>query len=778
MEKEFDVIIVGGGPAGLRAAEKTAEKGLKVLLLEKDQEIGSPVRCGEGLGLGWFNRLGIEPKPEFAVQPMYGAVLYSPLGKELVVRFDRITGYIIERRIFEKHLAREAARKGARIIAKTTAIDVLKEGNQITGVKALIDGIETELKAKIVIAADGVESVIARKAGLDTTNSLYHVDSGYQYEMAGVKISHPDLIALYFTNNYAPRGYCLTGDTEIFARNTVKKISDVGIGEEVLTLDGWMPVSDVSEREYAGEIVSVTPTMLNKEAKLTADHLVYVWNKNNGFEWKKAKDLIETKKELRGKGDYLVFPIAEEKKQKFIDVSKYYEGIEKNGLIYPKGRNQFGKEFPYRHGIPRDLEFSEELMEFFGYYVSEGSINSNGVIIPNTDKKIIKRLMRIGKKVFGFQPNLWVQKRQEYSYKDCIQVNFGSKIVKKLTFSLFGKGSKEKHLPKFVYGLTNRQKLAFLKGCFRGDGSVFKSSEGLDVLSYTTSSKSLVYDLWYLLASMNIVAAVSHKKKKNSFQLRIRGKQLDKLSSIFGELNHGNAERNTGFLIKNNKVFLGIRKLNSEYFSGKVYDIQTTGSFCPFFAVHNCWIFPKGKDYANIGVGILGSDIKTAKKYLDEWLETQPELKNGSKIIVNAGCIPVGGFLDKMTLNGLIVVGDAAHQVNPIHGGGMGIAMEAADIAAEVIKEAFEKNDFSDKFLSQYTSKWYEKRGNKLKNILKKRKMLESISDKDFEVLVNSLSGEDVLKLAEGELIESAKILTKKLVKNPKLAMLMVKYLK
>lgn len=398
MESKYDVIIVGGGPAGLRAAEKTAEKGLKVLLLEKDQEIGSPVRCGEGLGLGWFNRLNIKPEPEFAVQPVYGAVLYSPLGKELVVRFDRITGYIIERRIFEKHLAREAARKGAKIIAKTTATDVLKEGNQVVGVKALIDGKETEIKAKVVVAADGVESVIARKAGLDTTNSLYHVDSGYQYEMAGIKIKHPDLIALYFSNKYAPRGYL--------------------------------------------------------------------------------------------------------------------------------------------------------------------------------------------------------------------------------------------------------------------------------------------------------------------------------------------------------------------------------------------WIFPKGEDYANIGVGILGSDTKTAKKYLDEWLETQHELKKGSKIIVNAGCIPVGGFLDKMALNGLIVVGDAAHQVNPIHGGGMGIAMEAADIAAEVIKEAIDKNDFSDKFLSQYTSRWYEKRGNNLKNILKKRKMLESISDKDFEVLVDSLSGEDVLKLAEGELIESAKLLTKKLVKNPKLAILMIKYLK
>ncbi|MBU2100501.1 NAD(P)/FAD-dependent oxidoreductase, partial [Candidatus Micrarchaeota archaeon] len=184
------------------------------------------------------------------------------------------------------------------------------------------------------------------------------------------------------------------------------------------------------------------------------------------------------------------------------------------------------------------------------------------------------------------------------------------------------------------------------------------------------------------------------------------------------------------------------------------------------------------KDYANVGVGILGSDEKTAKKYLDDWLETQPGLKKGSKIVVNAGCIPVGGFLEKMTLNGLIIVGDAAHQVNPIHGGGMGIAMEAADVASEIIAEAIEKKDFSDKFLSKYTSRWYEKRGNKLKDILKKRKMLEEVSDKDFEVLVNSLNGEDVLKIAHGDLIDSAKTITKKLIKNPKLVTLMVKYLK
>jgi len=777
-EKQYDIVIAGGGPAGLRTAIKAAEKKLKVLLLEKDQEIGSPVRCGEGLGMGWFNRLGIKPDPQFAVQPIYGAVLYSPKGKKLIVRFDKVSGYIIERRIFEKFLAREAASKGATLIAKATVTDVLKEGEQVVGVKFSHEGKEFSVKAKVVVAADGVESTVARKAGLNTTNALYNVDAGYQYEMAGVKFEHPDLIALYFTTEFAPRGYCLTGDTEIFARNTVKKISDVSIGEEVLTLDGWMPVSDTSERDYAGEIVSVIPSMLNKETKLTADHLVYVWNKKNGFEWKPAKNLVAGRRGDHGKGDYLVFPIAEEKKQKFIDVSKYYKGIEKNGLIYPKGKNQFGAEFPYKNGLPKELKISEDLMEFFGYYVSEGSINSNGVIIPNTDKKIIKRLVSIGKKVFGFKLNLWVQKRREADYKDCTQVQFPSMILKQLTLSLFKKGSKQKHLPTFVYALTNRQKLAFLKGCFRGDGSVFTSTEGFDVLSYTTSSKSLVYDLWYLLATMGIIAAVSYKKKNNSFQLRIRGKQLGKLSEIFGELKHGNLERNRGFFIKGDKVFLGIRNLDSKYFSGKVYDIQTTGSFCPFFAVHNCWIFPKGEDYANIGVGILGSDIKTAKKYLDEWLETQPELKNGSRIVVNAGCIPVGGLLDKMTLNGLIAVGDAAHQVNPIHGGGMGIAMEAADLAVEVIAEAIEKNDFSDKFLSQYTKKWFEIRGNHLQSLVKKRKMLEAISDEDFETIVSSMTGEDVLKLAEGDMIESAKVVTKKLMKNPRLATVLLKYLK
>jgi len=190
------------------------------------------------------------------------------------------------------------------------------------------------------------------------------------------------------------------------------------------------------------------------------------------------------------------------------------------------------------------------------------------------------------------------------------------------------------------------------------------------------------------------------------------------------------------------------------------------------------WVFPKGKNEANVGVGIAGNTEKTAKSYLDSFISKREGLRNGSIIEVNAGSIPVGGFLEDMAADNLLVIGDAAHQVNPIHGGGIGIAMEAADVASGVAAKALKANNFSHGFLQQYNSLWYERRGNKLKGILKRRHMLESLSDKDFETIADSFSGSDVLKIAEGDILQSARIVAKKLVRHPKLAKIMLKYLK
>ncbi len=186
------------------------------------------------------------------------------------------------------------------------------------------------------------------------------------------------------------------------------------------------------------------------------------------------------------------------------------------------------------------------------------------------------------------------------------------------------------------------------------------------------------------------------------------------------------------------------------------------------------WIFPTDKDTANVGIGIDARIERTARWYLDKWIEEHKEeygFEDASIIEVRGGGIPVGGLLKEMTTDGLMVVGDAAHQVHPLHGGGMFLAMEAGAIAAEVAALAHEKEDFTNKTLSLYNKLWWERRGNQLQRLVKIRQMFEKLTDDDFNFLVDILTPDDILAISEGE-VEALKVLVKKLVKYPRLASL------
>ncbi len=224
-KKEWDIIIVGAGPGGSRCARACAEKGMSTLVIDRKQQVGPPKRCGEGLSKRWVDISGLEPTPRWALQYINGAILISPTGKEL--RIDTTasgqTGYIIERSQFEKLLAEKAIGAGAKFMLKAQVTGLLKDGEQVNGVKVLSDGKEAEYKAKIVIAADGVDSLVARYAGLQTTLPLTECDSGYQYEMAGVKLLDQEKMELYFGKDVAPRGYVW-----IFPKGD--GVANVGIG--------------------------------------------------------------------------------------------------------------------------------------------------------------------------------------------------------------------------------------------------------------------------------------------------------------------------------------------------------------------------------------------------------------------------------------------------------------------------------------------------------------------------------------------------------------------
>ena len=398
-EKVFDVVIVGAGPAGLAAAIDLAKGKASVLVLDRKQEIGCPKRCAEGLGGGWFKRLGITPKKEWAVQEIKGAALYSPNGKSIRLKSKKVMGHVLERKVFEKELAIRAVALGAKVFLKQQVV-AAKRVDGVVELDVEVDDAIKKVKGKIVLACDGVDSLTAKMLGLNTKLDLKETDSGYQYEMTGISGYDEGLLHLYFGTEVAPRGYI--------------------------------------------------------------------------------------------------------------------------------------------------------------------------------------------------------------------------------------------------------------------------------------------------------------------------------------------------------------------------------------------WIFPKRKGTANVGIGIGGYVEKSAKFYLDRWIAGQPGLKDGSIIEVNAGAIPVGGFLEKMHAENLLVAGDAGHMVDPIHGGGIGIAFEGGKIAAEVALKALKANNFSDEFLSQYTKQWYDTRGKELMKRLKGRHLLEQLTDPDFDYLAASITVEEALKLGGGELTKKDKALlfTKKLITRPGLIKIMMKYMK
>jgi digeranylgeranylglycerophospholipid reductase len=181
-----------------------------------------------------------------------------------------------------------------------------------------------------------------------------------------------------------------------------------------------------------------------------------------------------------------------------------------------------------------------------------------------------------------------------------------------------------------------------------------------------------------------------------------------------------------------------------------------------------CWVFPKGENRANVGLGIVPGE-KTPKFYLKQFIEMHPEIKKGSIIEVNAGCVPVGGMVENMVANGFMVCGEAANHVNPIHGGGIKEAVISGIMAADTITECMKTNDFSEKALSQFNTSWWEMRGNMLRNVEKLREVTEKLSDDDLNDLQEALKPEDVIDFARGAKLST---LAKVLMRKPSLMML------
>lgn len=153
------------------------------------------------------------------------------------------------------------------------------------------------------------------------------------------------------------------------------------------------------------------------------------------------------------------------------------------------------------------------------------------------------------------------------------------------------------------------------------------------------------------------------------------------------------------------------------------------------------WVFPKGETRANVGVAIpaqRAARAGAAQALLDRFVARR--YPNASILAVVAGGIPVTGAVKRMVMDGLMVVGDAAHQADPLLGGGINLAMIAADMALGVAIPALEQGDVSAAALAAYERQWQQAYGPQHRVFYRLRKLMSGLSSADVDRLVCAAS--------------------------------------
>jgi digeranylgeranylglycerophospholipid reductase len=166
------------------------------------------------------------------------------------------------------------------------------------------------------------------------------------------------------------------------------------------------------------------------------------------------------------------------------------------------------------------------------------------------------------------------------------------------------------------------------------------------------------------------------------------------------------------------------------------------------------WIFPEDGTKVNVGLGVAMADkFPNPKKHLYERVLSQPLFTKSSMVKGGGGHVPTRRPLDCMTGNGIIIVGDAACQVNPIHGGGIGPSMKGGASAGKAIAEALEKDDVSREGLWLYNTMYMQSYGAKQAGLDVFRLLLQELGDEDlnYGMKYELIAEEDIFKTSMGE---------------------------
>ena len=268
-KREYDLIVVGAGPAGSSAAYAAAKNGIKVALLEKEENVAQTVRTSGVTWIDYAKEFGI---PEDCYNPIRTYNFCSP-NNTVSITDNKPKAAVLDVRKTYRFLADMAKKNGAEIFVNTNVTNVITENGSIVGVKASSSNSEMIFHARMLIDASGFQSAVSKSLGLVKQWERFGVGAEYEAEVENVK---SDTWWLMVGQMYSPAGYAW-----IFplGKNMVR--IGVGVGK---------PESDVDPTQRLDELIEKGAGPIKDLGKITKKEFHYGLIPNEGLSRKTVYD--------------------------------------------------------------------------------------------------------------------------------------------------------------------------------------------------------------------------------------------------------------------------------------------------------------------------------------------------------------------------------------------------------------------------------------------------------------------------------------------------------
>ena len=234
----FDLIVVGGGPAGSSAARTAAENGCTVAIIEKEKEIAETVRTS---GVTWISDINKFEIPIECYNPIRKFSFSSPKNS-VTISDDVPKAAVLDVRKTYRFLANRAQLAGSKLFTNTNVSEILKSSTgRCVGVIAKSQGEDVQFNSKMIIDASGFASVIAKELGYVKQWKKFGV--GAEFEVKTEKLEY-DNWWLMVGEKYSPAGYAWIFPT---SKNTAR--IGVGIGKPDSDIDPTIRLNELIDKK-------------------------------------------------------------------------------------------------------------------------------------------------------------------------------------------------------------------------------------------------------------------------------------------------------------------------------------------------------------------------------------------------------------------------------------------------------------------------------------------------------------------------------------------------